>query len=420
MKNIQKKPSGIYEARIRIHPWEKVTYKSLGTKDKVVAEKKLNDLYRQMERESEGIGTTQKIKSAAESSLSDLIQKYLGTLEAGERYINQTGSRLKRICSDCDWKRLKDIDPISFQQWRAEHSEYTPKTKNHYLSSIHSFLVWLIDNGLAEQNPLEKIKPVKVRGKHAFKYRALNMEELSNLLALSKRSEIYHFAALTGLRHKEVGLVQWGDLRFDTDIPFLVVRVSTTKCDPEDSTIKLHSDLVHLLKSIRPTMAKPADVVFPCMPDNKTVRRDFKKVGIETKNDRNEKASFHSFRKTFCTMLHMAGVPQRETQELMRHSEASLTNDVYADRSLFALGNAIDSLPSLIAPSTPSIAPSKSGFEGQNVAFSGVMAETVEPSKKPKNLEKQKESSGFEEFLLYKKWCTRMESNHHAIAGTRT
>ena len=33
---------------------------------------------------------------------------------------------------------------------------------------------------------------------------------------------------------------------------------------------------------------------------------------------------------------------------------------------------------------------------------------------------KKRECSVSEAFLMFKKWCTRMESNHHAIAGTRT
>jgi heme-degrading monooxygenase HmoA len=50
------------------------------------------------------------------------------------------------------------------------------------------------------------------------------------------------------------------------------------------------------------------------------------------------------------------------------------------------------------------------GARGQMAAF----PENAE------NLGKTKGIPGFEEFQLFKEWCTRMESNHHAIAGTRT
>ena len=40
--------------------------------------------------------------------------------------------------------------------------------------------------------------------------------------------------------------------------------------------------------------------------------------------------------------------------------------------------------------------------------------------KNAKNLEKQTGMPVSEAFLIVKEWCTRMESNHHAIAGTRT
>jgi hypothetical protein len=54
---------------------------------------------------------------------------------------------------------------------------------------------------------------------------------------------------------------------------------------------------------------------------------------------------FHSFRHTFCTYLHRAGVPLREAMELMRHSDVRLTMSIYADSSLFTLRPAVEKLP---------------------------------------------------------------------------
>ncbi len=419
MKTLRKRKNGWYEAKIRINTWDKITYKSLGTQDKTVAQKRMNELYRQMELESEGLTTSQKMRDAAEGSLLDLIKRYIRTLEAGYQYINQTESRLKRLCADCGWRRIKDVDAESFQNWGTSHSDYSPKTKNHYRSSLNAFFTWLVDNGLAMINPIEKTKPVPVRGRRAFIYRALSADEMKALLELPRRSEIYHFAAMTGLRHAEVGKVQWGDLHLDSNPPFIHVRADTTK-NGHEATIKLHADLVALLCSIRPRAAKAAAYVFPFMPDNKTVRRDFINAGIETNNDRKEKASFHSLRKTFCTMLHMAGVPQRETQELMRHSDAKLTNDVYADRSLFSLGSAIDSLPSLSKTTAPPPEPPKSDLMGHNLAQTDLNGENGASAESANSLEKTKGMPISEAFLIVKEWCTRMESNHHAVAGTRT
>ena len=55
-------------------------------------------------------------------------------------------------------------------------------------------------------------------------------------------------------------------------------------------------------------------------------------------------SGFHSFRHTFCTNLHLAGVPLREAMELMRHSDVRLTMNIYADTALFALRPAIEKL----------------------------------------------------------------------------
>ena len=56
-------------------------------------------------------------------------------------------------------------------------------------------------------------------------------------------------------------------------------------------------------------------------------------------------ADFHSLRHTFCTILHRAGVPQREAMELMRHNDPRLTANTYADASLFSLRAAVEKLP---------------------------------------------------------------------------
>jgi hypothetical protein len=80
----------------------------------------------------------------------------------------------------------------------------------------------------------------------------------------------------------------------------------------------------------------------------------------------------------------------------------------------------IDAIPTLNSTSPPPPAPPKNDSACLLLAQTGASGGKDGSDQNAKNLEKQKESTGFGEFLLFKEWCTRMESNHHAIAGTRT
>ena len=55
-------------------------------------------------------------------------------------------------------------------------------------------------------------------------------------------------------------------------------------------------------------------------------------------------SDFHALRYTFNTWLHTNGVPQRMAQELMRHSDLRLTDQVYLDSSLLPLQDCMRSI----------------------------------------------------------------------------
>ena len=67
-KNLRKRGSTYY-ARIRLSPTGRDIEKSLHTRDKEVARKRLDDLAMQIERESEGLAIPAKVKQAAQLPL---------------------------------------------------------------------------------------------------------------------------------------------------------------------------------------------------------------------------------------------------------------------------------------------------------------------------------------------------------------
>ena len=349
-KNLRKRGK-YYYAQIRLKPTDKMTEKSLGTSDKEIAEKKLNEMFRQIERETEGIATPTKMKNAAQLPLGKHLYQYLVAREAewtSEKHAQLSRDRLKLMIRECGWQHLRDIDKFSFEQWRSQQST-APKTLNDYLSILNQFLVWLVDNGFLEFNPLVKVKRIQVRGRTTFQRRALSWEEIGKLLGAVEnhpdRKLAYLAAMYTGLRRAELVALEWGDVMMDADSPYLAVRARTTK-NGKDAEIPLHPAFLEALQKIKPKDAKPTGRVLS-IPDIITYREDLKRAGIEYHDDRGNKADFHALRKTYGTLMQLAGVNPRTAQELMRHSDSKLTMQIYTDARLLPKVAAIHSLPNL-------------------------------------------------------------------------
>ncbi len=75
--------------------------------------------------------------------------------------------------------------------------------------------------------------------------------------------------------------------------------------------------------------------------------RDLRLGGITKRDQRGRTVDVHAFRHSFGTHLSKAGVPLRTAQAAMRHSDPSLTANVYTDPRLLDVAGALDKLPIL-------------------------------------------------------------------------
>jgi integrase len=73
--------------------------------------------------------------------------------------------------------------------------------------------------------------------------------------------------------------------------------------------------------------------------------KDLETAGIERKNSDGRSIDVHALRKTFGTMLAMAGVPLTTVQRLMRHSTPILTAQLYIDVDSVNMAQALEQLP---------------------------------------------------------------------------
>jgi integrase len=338
----------LYTGHLRIDGDEKISYIPLKTKDKVVAEKKLEAICAEREREKIGILAPKVLRSAAELLLVEHLKAYVADLKVNDSakgYVSCVEYRIKTLLRECGWLYLRDVNSDRFTSWRSVQT-YAAKTLNDYLNAMGAFLNWLERMGRLTANPLKHVQRLETQGKEKRKRRSFAGEDLANLIAVSpKRAHIYLTAAYTGLRRKELSLLVWGDLFLVGDAPYVSVRASTSK-NKRPAQIPLHPELVTLLASLKPAGACPTTKVFPKgIPRVPTLKRDLKAAGIDYKDALDRQVDFHALRQTLGTNLGKSGVSPWIGKDILRHSDVRLTTQTYTDASQMPTREAINKLP---------------------------------------------------------------------------
>lgn len=210
------------------------------------------------------------------------------------------------------------------------------------------FFNWLKRMQRVDRNPLELVRRVDAKGKAKLERRALSLQELGRLRSVcGNRWSAYLTAAKTGLRRGELAQLQWQDVHFDGDRPFLRLRAATTK-NRRASDQPIDGEVACVLQELQDKSARPTARVFrERLPRRETVQADFLAAGIARFDDWGRKADFHALRTTYCTMLAEAELPERVRQELMRHRDPRLTNQTYTDPARLRLAEAVSKLPNL-------------------------------------------------------------------------
>jgi len=371
-KNGQIRQSRMYSGRYRRTGQAKATTVALHVTDREVAERKLRDLIKDIEREEVGILAPRRMRAAAESGLVGHITDYCADLRARRRaseYVATSERRLKKLVADCGWRRLIDVTAESFQNWRAKQ-QLGPKTLNDYCAAMFGLFAWLQRAGRVEVNPLKLVEKAETRGNERRKRRALTPEELGALVAVSGN---YRRAILTayftGLRRNELNQLQWVDFQKDATKAFIIVRASTTK-NRETKRCYLPDWFARELLQTKTPEAGAAERIFPHggVPSIWTFRTLLKRAEIQYKDDQGRTADFHALRKTLNTHLAQMAVDPHTRKEIMRHSDIALTLDVYTDKPMLPVAEAIEKLPVFLKQLNTHPCAHNSGFSGHSLS----------------------------------------------------
>ena len=175
--------------------------------------------------------------------------------------------------------------------------------------------------------------------------RTLELDEMKNLLAELENPAraLVFLTAATGLRVSEALGLKWSDVDFTAGEILLsraVVHqhVGDMKTEASQKPVPIDGALLQTLQDWRKhaIYRNPGDWVFaspymdgkqPYWPETPLrcfVHPAAKRVGIS------KALGWHSFRRTFATLLKGGGEDVKTVQELMRHASSRLTLDVYA------------------------------------------------------------------------------------------
>jgi integrase len=330
---------------------------ALDVTDKQTAEQKLKRIIKEHQQEREGVIAPKQQREASLRALKDHLEDFVHDRDRvgrNWRYVCGIKTMIERLLKECAWKHLADITKRSFEQWRNQRGEMSPKTLNEYLNAVSGFMNWLVKSDCIESNPLRSVQRVETRNvEKRRKRRSLTPTELRRLTVVSeKRAAVYLMAAYTGLRREELQKLTWRDLRLDLNPPVVVVRASTTK-NHLQASFRLHPDVVQSMRAITPDEIEPMARVFKgILPRIALYRKDLEAAGIPYLDAKGEYADFHALRKTYCSRMAVSGVSPQIAKALMRHSDIKLTTNIYTDEGMLDLGDAVLSLPSIFEDDT--------------------------------------------------------------------
>jgi integrase len=371
-----------YYLRYRIGDMPADRWKSLGVTDFQVATQNAQKFIQEREREAAGILAPKVVRDAAQKPLLDHLNDYEADLVMrnragrGGRGGRLLKSRITQLFQDNRWQRLADITADSFINWRKQQT-HGPRTLNHYLQGMISFLNWLERGERIKFNPLKNVGKVDERGQKKRKRRAFTDEELRKLMVGSgERGLIYFTAARTGLRWDELRQLKWNEVKLEAATPIIIVREETAKNKTEEP-VCLVPEIVEALKAHRPCKWSSTDLVFPQgIPRNRRLQKDAQANGIVYQDEQGRYADFHSLRYTFATFMHRNGMPANFVRKQMRHKTLRQT-DGYTDEMQLPIYDSIKNLPRL--GGCTQIRAQISGAEGQNGAQPVASSEGVKP-----------------------------------------
>ena len=233
-------------------------------------------------------------------------------------------------------KHVQDVTPELGEMFLNTRGK-TNKTNNNILNDLRQTFSEICRLSKYE-NPFSKIKPGSIsKGTRAsWNYRAFTDGEIEAILKYIPTSRMRyrdewlaacHIARFTGLRFKDVALLQWSRIHLDADRPYIETIPHKTETITGKSVI---FSVIPQLAEVLRNSERSSFYVLPGLSTNYNentsskyfcrILKNLNITGIEGKH-----VGFHSFRSTVTTKAARAGIDLKLFGGVLGHTEEKQT-----------------------------------------------------------------------------------------------
>jgi len=254
---------------------------------------------------------------------------------------------------------VRDVEPKHVRSYI--HAPVHVGTKNERAASnatkrsrhrhIQAFFSWAVEQGLADESPVDQIRRPRREAKTKAFLRPEDIEKILRAVDAHREvlkgepgptpqdewlKQLVRVAVGTGLRRGELLNLRWRDIDLDEGKGRLVVRNRddfATK-NGRERVVPLWGDAFTTLRAMNDERAPGDDEPVFVDADNKPLKpnrvsKRFKFYVRKAKLQDREELSFHSCRHTTGSWLSMQGVPLRVISEILGHSSTQVT-EIYS------------------------------------------------------------------------------------------
>ena len=253
---------------------------------------------------------------------------------------------------------LKNLTAKDIQEfYLSELERVSPSSVIHYHANIHKALKYAVKIDLIDVNPADKVeRPKKDRYVGSF----YDADEVNALFEAAKGSKLEFpilFGAFYGLRRSEAIGLKWDAIDFDQNT--ITIRHTVTSCDLDGKRVLVASDTTKTKSSMRtlplvPFMRERLLTLKEEQQENRRLcGRSYIKEYLEyvcvneigdlikphyvtesfpklLKTNGMRQIRYHDLRHSCASLLLANGVPMKQIQEWLGHSDFSTTANIYA------------------------------------------------------------------------------------------
>lgn len=301
--------------------------RSLKTKDRKLAERRLREIREKIGRLSTGEDAKLTFEDIARKHWLESIKHTLAPATILQREI-----RIKNLSPFFVGKSIRNVTPSDCEKWAVKRgAELAAQTFVHELETMRAVFSYAQRHGLLLSNPAADIKRPRIT---FAKIVVPSREQFKNLVAAIRYSDgrqdsqtkskagadLVEFLAYSGARIGEARLARWEDVKFETN----QIWIHGTKSETSDRLIPMTTALRNFLEKLKSEAnPKKAESIIPINSAKKALQTACKKLGYAH-------FTHHDFRHFFATTCIESGVDIPTISRWLGHSDGgALAMKVY-------------------------------------------------------------------------------------------